>query len=113
MNDMGKCLLAAGVWGGYKGFSLLGHEMLAEQQMVHGAELLLYCNFGAELPVQPVYLIMLSLEMLPFFLFQMLFGIRIYRHYCTASVYFFSRCTYKVRWFVKRSEERRVGKECS
>ncbi len=103
MNDIGKCLLGAGIWGGYKGVSMLGSEMLAEQQTVRGAELLLFTNFGLELPVQPVYLIMLSLEMLPFFVFQMLFGIRIYRHYCTASVYFFSRCTYKVRWFVKEA----------
>lgn len=103
MSDVGKCLLGAGIWGAYEGVSLLGSEMLAEQQTVHGAELLLFTNFGLELPVQPVYLVMMSLDMLPFFLFQMLFGIRIYRRYCTASVYFFSRCTRKVRWFVKEA----------
>ncbi len=40
-------------------------------------------------------------DFLPFIVFQILFGTFIYRHYCTASVYFFSRNSNRSRWYVK------------
>lgn len=36
-------------------------------------------------------------------LFQVLFGTFIYRHFCSASVYYFSRCERRVRWFLKEA----------
>ena len=37
---------------------------------------------------------------LPLLLFQIFYGTMIYRHFCTASIYYFSRKTKRVRWFL-------------
>lgn len=37
---------------------------------------------------------------LPLLLFQIFYGTMIYRHFCTASVYYFSRKTKRVQWFL-------------
>ena len=39
----------------------------------------------------------------PFLLFQVLWGTYLYRHFCSASVYYFSRCGNRVRWFLKEA----------
>lgn len=43
----------------------------------------------------------LTLRLTPFLLFQALAGISFYRHYCTASVYVFSRMPNRLRWYAK------------
>jgi hypothetical protein len=48
-------------------------------------------------------MIMLTLDMMAFFLFQVMFGVKIYRHFCTASIYYFSRCPYRIRWFIREA----------
>ena len=40
------------------------------------------------------------IRFLPLLLFQILYGTMIYRHFCTASVYFFSRKTNRIQWFL-------------
>lgn len=42
-----------------------------------------------------------TLRLLPFLVFQALAGISFYRHYCTASVYVFSRMPNRLRWYAK------------
>lgn len=39
----------------------------------------------------------------PILFFQVWLGNYIYEHYCVSSVYFFSRCTKKVTWYLKES----------
>lgn len=41
--------------------------------------------------------------LLPFILFQMLFGTYIYQHFCTASIYHFTRINNRIKWFLKES----------
>lgn len=48
-------------------------------------------------------LIELSIRLLPFFIFQILFGTYIYQRFCSASIYYFSRCHNRVKWFIKES----------
>ena len=48
-------------------------------------------------------LLSFTLRLLPFLVFQALAGIAFYRHYCTASVYVFSRMPNRLKWY---------GKEC-
>jgi hypothetical protein len=43
-----------------------------------------------------------ALRLLPYNVFQILVGITIYRHFCTASVYVFTRFTQKVRWYFRQ-----------
>ena len=40
---------------------------------------------------------------MPLFLFQIFYGSYIYRHFCSASIYFFSRCCSRTRWFLKEA----------
>ena len=42
----------------------------------------------------------LLVHYLPLLLFQIFYGTMIYRHFCTASVYYFSRKTNRVQWFL-------------
>ena len=46
-------------------------------------------------------LLSFTLRLLPFLVFQALAGISFYRHYCTASVYIFSRMPNRLRWYAK------------
>ncbi|MCD7727433.1 MAG: hypothetical protein LUH57_03695 [Ruminococcus sp.] len=39
----------------------------------------------------------------PLLLFQAIYGTHIYKHFCNASVYFFSRTNNKVKWFLKET----------
>lgn len=40
---------------------------------------------------------------IPLLFFQALYGTYVYRHFCTASVYFFSRYTKRTSWFLRES----------
>ena len=55
------------------------------------------------LPPEPYIgdLLFLTLRLLPFLLFEALAGTSFYRHYCTASVYIFSRMPNRLRWYAK------------
>ena len=46
-------------------------------------------------------LLSFTLRLLPFLVFQALAGIAFSRHYCTASVYIFSRMPDRLRWYAK------------
>lgn len=46
-------------------------------------------------------LLSFTLRLLPSLVFQALAGISLYRHYCTASVYIFSRMPNRMRWYAK------------
>lgn len=43
----------------------------------------------------------LSIAFIPIFLFQILQGSVIYRHFSVAAIYYFSRCTRRRSWFIK------------
>lgn len=46
-------------------------------------------------------IVYITMGLLPYIMFAFVFGTYIYRHYCTASVYFFSRCSNKNLWYIK------------
>lgn len=45
-------------------------------------------------------LISFSLHLLPAFIFEAYAGIMLYRHFCTASIYVFSRYPHRVKWYM-------------
>ena len=46
-------------------------------------------------------LLSFSIKMAPYFLFELYIGVYQYRHFCTASVYVFSRTIHRTRWYIK------------
>ena len=73
--------------------------------------------YGSNMPAVPATLVILDgsfqqalltpdslpvllMHFLPLLLFQIFYGTMIYRHFCTASVYYFSRKTNRVKWFL-------------
>ena len=46
-------------------------------------------------------IIYICIEMIPYFTFMFIFGTYIYEHFNIASVYYFSRCSRRVRWLCK------------
>lgn len=94
-----KCLVVAILWGAFQSIFYLGTsgELLLSDLIIH---------FGfSEVEFIIVYLIDLSIKFLPFVLFQALFGTYIYQHFCTASIYYFSRTPKRVAWFLNESLE--------
>lgn len=49
------------------------------------------------------YLVLLVMGMIPLFVGEIIFGLHLYSHFCTASVYFFSRQDNRVEWYVKET----------
>lgn len=60
---------------------------------------------SGEFPLMPGFkdLISFTMKMLPDYIFEMYIGIELYRHFCTASVYVFSRTPYRIRWYLKET----------
>lgn len=46
-------------------------------------------------------MLQLCMQMFPVIVFEIMFGVYLYRHFCTACVYYFSRQDNRIRWFVK------------
>lgn len=42
-----------------------------------------------------------AMRLFPAFIFVMYAGIMLYRNFCTAGIYVFSRCPHRVKWYVK------------
>ncbi|MGG0717218.1 hypothetical protein ABE096_06410 [Robertmurraya massiliosenegalensis] len=93
-NALIKCVGIAILLGAFQATFFLGmHEEILLSDII--------LTFGfSEVEIILVYLIELSLKLLPLLLFQILFGTYIYQHFCTASIYYFSRCPNRVRWFL-------------
>ena len=51
----------------------------------------------------PQELLAVAMRMMPIYLFEVYAGIDLYRHFCTASVYVFSRFSNRVKWYLKQS----------
>lgn len=48
----------------------------------------------------PQYISMFTLSYIPLFVFQVVFATYIYKHFCSASIYFFSRNANRINWFL-------------
>lgn len=53
--------------------------------------------------IQTPYIVDIALRFLPYFVFQMLFGTFIYQHFCSASIYYFSRCGNRITWLLREA----------
>lgn len=73
--------------------------VFAPNQEISLSEFVL-CLSGREPAASLADMISLSVQFLPLYIFCAFAGIRIYRHFCTASVYVFSRETNRIRWYI-------------
>lgn len=53
--------------------------------------------------LMPVFrdLISFTIRLLPNYIFEMYLGTELYHHFCTASIYVFSRTPHRIRWYMK------------
>lgn len=58
---------------------------------------------SGEFALLPVFrdLISFTIRLLPNYIFEMYLGTELYRHFCTASIYVFSRTPHRIRWYMK------------
>lgn len=92
-----KCILVSSLWGI---FTCLTY--LATNQELFFSDIV----FKFSLPtimINLVFIIEMSLRYFPFLIFQILFGTHIYKHFCSASVFYFSRCQNRAKWFLKEA----------
>lgn len=91
-------LLAAavlGIWLSWVYINPYGGQILLSQLVLQ------LSGARGEFPLSPYLsgLLEFTLRLVPAFLFQAFVGIRLYQHYCTASVYVFSRIPNRIRWY--------------
>lgn len=106
-RDLLKCMAVAVVFGMVKTLSSLMNELLftvSESGGLDSSYLILSLGLGAP-AFSTTALLQLTLDILPLFFFQFLFGVRIYRHFCTAGVYFFTRQPRRATWFLRETRE--------
>ncbi|SEN56665.1 hypothetical protein SAMN04488134_101372 [Amphibacillus marinus] len=94
-----KCLIIAIGLGFIESFVFFTME-----GTVNWSDIILHFGFS-EIEIIFVYLIELSIRLLPIILFQAFFGTYIYQRFCSASVYYFSRCPNRIRWFLKEASK--------
>ncbi|MCZ0704196.1 hypothetical protein J2T56_002492 [Natronobacillus azotifigens] len=92
-----KCLLFASGLGMLQSFAIL-----TMPNPLLWSNLILWFGFS-NTEIILVYIIDLSIKLLPLVLFQVIFGTYLYQRFCSASVYYFSRCPNRIRWFLKES----------
>ena len=62
---------------------------------------ILLANTMSGVEFNPQYISTFSFEYIPIFVFQILFATNIYKHFCSASIYFFSRNANRIKWYLK------------
>lgn len=97
MNRLWKCIGLAVLCG-----VLQSPYFLSIPGRLLFSDILLQLGFG-HMEFELSSLVDLSLRLLPFLLFQIYFGSFLFRRFCSASAYFFSRCNHRTRWFLKQS----------
>ena len=92
-----KCIWIAILLGSLQVIFILGsnHRLLL-------SDIILHFSFSNLLINKPS-IIDASFKLFPLFVFQILLGIYMYKRFCSASIYYFSRCKNRIIWFLKES----------
>lgn len=72
-----------------------------ENNMVFASDIIITLGFGT-VECYPPYFINFIYYFIPILIFQILYGTYIYRHFCSASIYYFSRTENKIRWYIRQ-----------
>lgn len=85
------------------GIVFLG-SMATPNHSIHASDIIISLGFGV-VECIPRSIIDITYYFTPVLIFQILYGTYIYRHFCAASVYYFSRTENKIRWYLKQAVE--------
>lgn len=97
MKIYGKSLLISFAWGLL--FSLYGAMTCTDEYNIQNLVIAIaFGNLGA---CNRITVAVLLEEMVPYYLYIVLFSVYIYQHFCSSSVYFFSRCEKRWKWLIK------------
>lgn len=96
MRNTLTCVLLALVCGLLHGAWIFG------MQESSAMELLVNYSFGY-FEIMPTALISLTISFFPLMMFQIVEGTEIFRHFCVAGVYIFSRCAHRRTWFLREA----------
>lgn len=66
------------------------------------SEIILWNAFDG-IEYYPQYVSEFMFQYMPLFIFQILFSVYIYKHFCSASIYYFSRNINRIYWFLKEA----------
>lgn len=72
--------------------------------IIYASDIIISLGFGV-VECIPRCIIDITYYFTPILIFQILYGTYIYRHFCSASVYYFSRTENKIRWYLKQTIE--------
>lgn len=97
MKSWGRCLIIAMAWG--LGYSLIYLQSTGDLLF---SDIIIQFSFSY-VRFDIAQLIDMTMRFLPFILFQICYGALIYHHLCSASIYYFSRCSNRFEWFLKES----------
>ena len=75
-----------------------------ENNMVYASDIIISLGFGT-VECFPPYFINFVYYFTPILIFQILYGTYIYRHFCSAFIYYFSRTENKIKWYIKQAFE--------
>lgn len=85
---IGLCALLCG---------LMINAYVFSSDLINPVEVLVYDSFGY-LDLEIGVLFSQAIILMPLLLFQILDGSSLYQYFCTASIYYFSRCPYRRKW---------------
>lgn len=97
-----KYIFLGTIFGVVFGVSYLG-ENQADMILLNDVVLKLSFNEFILCKSNAAYYDKIFLYLVPMLIFQLLSGTEIYSHFCTGSIYYFSRCTNKKVWTIKES----------
>lgn len=85
-----------GIFCGF--FCILGYAVRNEKFLC--SDIVLLFGMG-EVNYFMQYLSNIAYWFMPLLFFQIFFGTYLYRHFCSASIYYFSRYPQRIKWFIK------------
>lgn len=95
-KQIAKLLLIGSLCGIATGLSFVSREKVTLFTIIR------YLSFG-EFQIGKGYVFFLLKNLFPYMIFQALWGMYIYRHFCTGSVYYFSRLQNRSQWYWKEA----------
>lgn len=97
MNAWKKCVLCACFFAFFE--FLFFSNNIKDQSC---RDMIIDLSFGYP-QLEIAEIIGMTIKAMYLFVFQVFMGVSIYKHFCTASVYYFSRCSKRKIWFIKET----------
>lgn len=97
MKTSTQCILVAIFFGFIQSLAYL-----VENKGIYFSDIIIHFSFSS-LQINKPSIINATINLLPIMGFQMILGVYMYKRFCSASIYYFSRCKNRFEWFLKES----------